>query len=94
MATCQYCGEELAPGEEFEPVPNTHRECAIRMVIGSVAHQERRCSCYVTGSDEDDPQGITTRESARLAFAAFQRRAVKFRLAHREQLEKHWPNCP
>jgi hypothetical protein len=92
-ATCSYCDEPLAPGEAFSPVPGVHRECAIRMVIGSVAHQEKRCSCYCSGSDEGDPPGVTMREAARLATAAFEQRSIRFRLAHREQLEKDWPHC-
>jgi hypothetical protein len=73
---CSYCDEPLTLGEESGPVPGVHRECAIRMVIGSVAHQEKRCSCYCSESDEGDPPGVTTREAARLAAAAFQQRSI------------------
>jgi hypothetical protein len=43
------------------------------MVIGSVAHIERRCGCYVSGSMEGDPPEATRREAARAALNAWQR---------------------
>jgi hypothetical protein len=38
------------------------------MVIGSLGHQQRRCGCYVEGSTEDDPPGMTMREAAKAAW--------------------------
>ena len=43
-----------------------HRECDLRMTLGSIGHLERRCSCY--GGTEDDPPGMTTREAARAVY--------------------------
>ena len=44
-----------------------HFECHMRLVIGSLAHQQRRCSCY--GGTEHDPPGMTLRHAAIEAFA-------------------------
>jgi hypothetical protein len=46
-----------------------HFECFARGIIGSVAHQQRRCLCY-GGNEEDDPT-LTTRENAELAYKYF-----------------------
>lgn len=73
---CLHCGEEVLPGEQ-DPHFQTqaiHFECGMRMVVGSVAHVQHRCSCYVAGSDEGDPQDVTPRQAARLAAFAFQER--------------------
>lgn len=66
---CQYCGEPLEAGETMG-----HQECRFRMVGGSVAHIERRCSCYVPGADETDPPGMSLREGARAALRAYRKR--------------------
>lgn len=51
-----------------------HFECFVRQIFGSVAHQEKRCTCYGgTGTDDDDGE-LTRRGSALLAFAEFDRR--------------------
>jgi hypothetical protein len=42
-------------------------------VVGSVAHLERRCSCYVPGATEGDPDGLTRRAAAEAAVQAFMR---------------------
>jgi hypothetical protein len=47
-----------------------HRECNLRQIIGSLAHQQKRCSCY-GGTDEDEP-GMTLRESAKAAANFFE----------------------
>lgn len=72
---CFYCDEPVLPGEESGVVANaaSHRECAFRSVAGSLAHVERRCSCFVPGSEEGDPPGLTLREGARAAYHAFAR---------------------
>jgi len=43
----------------------------LRLVIGSVAHLERRCCCYVPGSTEDDPPHMTPRQAARAALVLY-----------------------
>jgi hypothetical protein len=66
MIECQYCLEDVADGDPFELVNGgaaaLHRECMIRMVVGSVGHQRRACTCF--GGTEEDPEGSTKREGA------------------------------
>lgn len=50
-----------------------HRTCFLRQIVGSVAHQERRCHCYDRSSEADDPPGMTRREGARAAVELFER---------------------
>jgi len=76
---CQHCEEDILPGEESNAIQgsNLHCECALRSIIGSVAHIERRCGCYVKGSTEHDPPGLTLRQSARAAVVAWNKKAIK-----------------
>lgn len=74
---CSWCGEGFTdddngvgtPGLEEDGVHLSyhHQECFLRMVLGSVGHQQHRCSCY-GGTDEDPPE-MTRREAARAAVA-------------------------
>lgn len=66
---CAFCREPVEDINEPPPYGGqpVHRECGIRMVIGSVAHQEKRCGCYVPGSEEGDPPHLTLRQAARAA---------------------------
>jgi hypothetical protein len=50
-----------------------HRNCFLRLICGSVAHIERRCSCFVPGSECHDPEGMTLRQAADAAVAAMRR---------------------
>lgn len=76
---CLHCTEPIAAGEARAPITDRmtgqvrheHVECAQRSVIGSVAHIQHRCSCYVPGSDEGDPPDMTRRQAARAAVAAW-----------------------
>ena len=70
---CEYCDEPIQPGEGENDVGGRafHAECFFRMVMGCVAHIEKRCSCFVPGSNDHDPEGMTRREAARAAFAAW-----------------------
>jgi hypothetical protein len=47
-----------------------HRECNLRGIIGSVAHQQKRCSCF-GGTDSDEEDGMTRRERAQAAMDYF-----------------------
>ncbi len=74
---CGFCNEEIE-----EPLPdhrpgNLHRECLIRLVVGSVAHQERRCHCYIPGSTASDPPHLTLRQAAKLAWVKFEMRQAR-----------------
>jgi hypothetical protein len=65
---CQYCEEDIKPGEESR-MQRMHHECAIRAVMGSAAHQLRECSCY--GGTREDPPQMSAREAAKLAAETF-----------------------
>lgn len=46
-----------------------HQECFLRQIVGSLGHQERKCSCY--GGAEEDPVGFSRRQAALMAVAKF-----------------------
>jgi hypothetical protein len=67
---CVFCGEIVRSGEASQALVNdreVHYECALRQVIGSVAHLQQTCSCYVPGAVETDPPGMTKRQAASAA---------------------------
>jgi hypothetical protein len=68
---CGFCEEPIEAGERGRGFGTPlHRESQIRLVVGSVAHIERRCGCYLAGSSETDPPHMTLREAARAALRA------------------------
>lgn len=69
---CVYCKELVAAGEQDEhnSCQPIHHACGFRLAAGSVAHLEGRCSCFVRGSEEGDPPGMTKRQAAEAALAA------------------------
>lgn len=78
--TCPWCDEAIAPTDHVQRMvdgQSWHTECFIRSVVGSVAHQRRRCHCYIPGSPEHDPPRLTRREAALAAVveARFRNRA-------------------
>jgi hypothetical protein len=74
MTRCGWCDEEIDASaiDTLELVTPMHAECAFRSIMGSIAHIERRCSCYVKGADETDPPEMTRREAAKAALAAWE----------------------
>lgn len=70
---CSHCGEPVALGDEsVEHLGDVvHRECGMRMAVGSLAHQMRRCTCAGSTGEvrRDPPRGMTARHAARLAYA-------------------------
>ena len=64
---CIHCHEDILP-QERAPIHGgpLHRECAIRIIVGSIGHQCKLCHCY--GGEVEDPPGFTLREAARLAM--------------------------
>lgn len=64
---CMYCREEV--GEDGEVINDgkdrLHLDCMTRMLVGSVGHQNKTCSCY--GGHDEDPPGLTAREAATAA---------------------------
>lgn len=73
---CSYCEEEIITGDAVEYLNGgqvaLHKNCEMRAIIGSVAHVEHRCSCFVPGSTESDPPGMTRREAANAAVKLWQ----------------------
>jgi hypothetical protein len=71
---CQYWTEPLLAGDDGWILCNgavLHHECNLRGVVGSVAHQERRCSCF-GGTANDEEDGMTRRQGARAAVEYFE----------------------
>lgn len=69
---CRYCDEDVLPGEPYAHLPNAqdiHKECLVRMAVGSAAHQLGECTCH--GGEREDPPHLTRRQSARLAYDTF-----------------------
>jgi len=76
---CVFCDEPILPDEQVQPIwggeaerRQVHRECLLRQVVGSVAHQMEECSCFEPGSTRGDPPGMTKREAARAAADLWQ----------------------
>jgi len=73
---CTHCAEAIAeeePGFRYANGPVAHYECFMRMSVGSLAHIEKRCSCFVPGAECTDPPEMARREAARVAVAAWHR---------------------
>lgn len=51
-----------------------HKECALRMIVGSLGHQLGICHCPGNAGIMDDPPGLTAREAARTAHAFYKGR--------------------
>ena len=71
---CVLCDEEILY-EERHPLLHlelrrAHRECNMRMFVGSVAHQSRRCSCF-GGKVRDENPKLTIRQNAQAAMDYF-----------------------
>lgn len=75
---CPHCEEPILPGEDVAPINwdgqdrLLHSEYMVRHA-GSARHWRGECSCY-GGEDVDEEAGMTRREAARAALAAFQKR--------------------
>lgn len=63
---CVHCDEPLPDDYVIVgPDRGMHRECVLRNVVGSVAHQKRECSCFNPDHDgHDDEEAMTLREAA------------------------------
>jgi len=74
---CAHCSEPILKDELRMPFNGglvwMHRNCGLRGILGSVAHLQGRCSCYVPGSDAGDPEGMTLRQAADAAIAEWER---------------------
>ena len=77
-APCGRCGEPITRSDDGFAVPCLgepllvayHRECFVRGIVGSVAHQQKKCSCF-GGVGEDDP-ALSRRDAAKAAVAFFE----------------------
>ena len=69
MTKCLHCAEEIKPFEVLPDNEGFHRECLIRSIVGSVAHQKGKCSC--NGGNGEDDKNLSVRENARNALAYF-----------------------
>jgi hypothetical protein len=77
---CSWCDEPIEAADQGVVVPCVvenrlddtawHYECWLRQLAGSVAHIRQKCSCFIPGSDENDPPGMTRREAAHAAERA------------------------
>jgi hypothetical protein len=74
---CARCTEAILEGEERMPFNAglvwMHRNCGLRGIIGSIAHLQGRCSCFVPGSTAGDPEGMTLRQAADAAVEEWKR---------------------
>jgi hypothetical protein len=64
---CAHCDEAILANDSgviYSNGPAAHRNCFIRGVAGSLAHLQKRCSCFVPGATEGDPPGMSKREAA------------------------------
>lgn len=82
---CLHCGEPIEENDKGSTMPMfgtpprvvaTHIECGLREVLGGALCQEGTCARCGDGSGGTtcDPPGLTPREAARAAVAAFERR--------------------
>jgi hypothetical protein len=77
---CGHCNEMIAAGDDGFTLPSYpacemsfHRACHLRGIIGSIAHQQKLCSCYVPGSQAEDNPTLSRRAAAEEALAYFER---------------------
>jgi len=74
--TCVHCDEPIAENDQgivYANGPIAHLNCFLRGIHGSLAHIEKRCSCYVPGATCTDPEGMTKREAANAAVEAVEK---------------------
>lgn len=70
---CAWCTEPIDPDAD-NPLPCMHRDCMVRALAGSSAHQLRQCACY--GGTGGDPVDLTRRQAATQAAAFARKRTV------------------
>jgi len=74
-AICAWCHEPIHRGENGVDLENSsyeHIECFITSIVGSVAHQEHRGTCYDSFVDDCQQDEISRRETAKAAFLSWQ----------------------
>lgn len=76
-AFCTHCAEPIAAtdsGIRYPDQAHAHRSCFLRQILGSAAHIEKRCGCYVPGSLASDDEALSKRQAAEAAVAAWDRK--------------------
>lgn len=70
--SCEYCSEPVEAGQQHSAFMHpVHYACGLRMLVGSIGHQKKKCSCY--GGAEEDPPDLTRRQAAAVAAEYFVR---------------------
>jgi len=74
---CPHCEEVFAAGDHAVhvmgfPSGYWHEECLMRNIVGSVRHQQKRCTCY-GGTEEHEDSGLSRRAAARAAYSYWQK---------------------
>lgn len=72
---CRYCEEPIGSGDDgFIDSGNSafHRCCFLRMIFGSIAHQEGMCGCYHEDIGEAMASTLSRREEAAAAVAFYE----------------------
>jgi hypothetical protein len=65
---CPECETEFEAGDSGQAMPygdvvrHVHKECMLRIMVGPLAHHERRCHCF--GGEGNDTPGMTRRQEA------------------------------
>lgn len=65
----RFLGKNHDP-DQIESQNSLHRECFIRQIVGSVAHQKRTCRCF-GGTDAEIDGDLSPRQAAIAADAIF-----------------------
>lgn len=91
--SCAWCDDPIVEGDKGVIMPFLgladdprreipyHWDCNIRAVVGSVAHQNKQCSCFVPGAGCGDDPALTKRQAANAAVVLFQSRSPTDHLA-------------
>jgi hypothetical protein len=70
---CLHCKEPVLDLDQRAPVdPPMHYECGLRLAVGSIAHLDKRCDCFIPGSEKGDPSYLSIRQAAQLAACRWQ----------------------
>lgn len=78
-SNCFYCEEPIIETDSGVISSNElpmHYNCFLRGIVGSVAHLQKRCSCFIPGAHEGDPPGLTKRQAADMAVQVWSALAV------------------
>lgn len=82
LSNCVWCNEPMLPEDRNPAIPflDTHTPCGFRMIMGSLAHLQGRCACFIDGAGEGDPPEMTLRQAAAAAYEYWHGLTVEERL--------------